>query len=732
MNFPDILERLNIDGKPTNKVASQLAQAIDKSGFLQPKTNLDYVTLHCIDHDIYKPTTQHLFLTFSGSKEIRLTGNSIQLKRDVCVTSGTFRNSFYIESWRQLTSIQQLFLRIRFRGTLRLRVYQVSLGVLPEVISSQRFDSHEIQTSRIPLPDIQDYPKNARLFWDIVCESDSAEIFDVAYETNNPARNEGRLVVLLRTFGRTQDICKLLDKFNNDANKSEYHDLFNRLYFILLDTSPNIDDYYANRTWPNLKTAVIKSANLGGGGNVSHLLYIMRCAFEELKAEPDDLLILDDDLELSTESLRRFASFCRYRTQEVVCSVPVLMKSEPTVMWEDGGYWGRLNPNEDMSGNQRSLFPTLLRHGWRLKGFDHLDEMASVNFCEYSTFIFFGLSYNLFKTLGYPTAFFLRGDDIEYSLRLNAAGYKLFTNPNLCAWHEPAHSYVQEYMAILHGITINLFYGADKLEYYIDFFEKRLREHGSVSDEIGLIVYTEILRTLTGETAVFQQDFQGHYLDKFKFFKQLEGNYKYLSPFIVDRIREKQGEIPPSSDRNAKPQGTLVVPFIHMGDRSDLKFQSVLMFNPHSLLYRQIDCEDLAHKRKMTQQKSEFYSLLAKFVENFETIVASWKAKMAHTQQEDFWIAINSKYQADSVLLSAGEGIDIVEEAIQQPQETIEEPTPEPEMPMQAASDAGNEFLPADFDPAGYLKLNPDVAEAGQNPIKHFLMYGRYEGRGWK
>jgi hypothetical protein len=134
----------------------------------------------------------------------------------------------------------------------------------------------------------------------------------------------------------------------------------------------------------------------------------------------------------------------------------------------------------------------------------------------------------------------------------------------------------------------------------------------------------------------------------------------------------------------------------------------------------------------MTQQKSEFYSLLAKFVENFEAIVASWKAKMAYTQQEDFWIAINSKYQADSMLLSAGEGIEIVEEAIQKPQETIEEPTPEPEMPMQAASDAGNEFLPADFDPAGYLKLNPDVAEAGQNPIKHFLMYGRYEGRTWK
>jgi hypothetical protein len=508
MTFSNVLDRLNLNDKPTNKVGSQLAKAIEKSGFLQPKTKLDYITLHGIDHDIYKPTTQHLFLTFSGSKEIRLTGSSIQLRRDVCVTSGTFRNSFYIESWRQLTNIQQLFLRVRFRGAIRLRVYQVSLGVLPEVISSQRFNSDEVHTARFSLPDIQDYPKNARLFWDIVCESDSAEIFDVAYETNKPPSNEGRFVLLLRTFGRTQDICKLLDKFNGDANKAEYKDFLDRVYFILFDTSPNIDEHYAGRVWPNLKTVVLKSANLGGGGNVSHLLYIMKYAFDELQVEPDDLLILDDDLELSTESLRRYTSFCRFRQQEVVCSVPVFMKSEPTVMWEDGGYWGKLNPNETMSGSHRSLFPTLLRHGWRFKGFDHLDEMASVNFCEYSTFIFFGLSYKLFKTLGYPTAFFLRGDDIEYSLRLNASGYKLFTNPNLCAWHEPAHSYVQEYMAILHGITINLFYGSVQLEYYIDFFEKRLREHASVNDEIGLIVYTEILRTLTGETSVFLQDLQ--------------------------------------------------------------------------------------------------------------------------------------------------------------------------------------------------------------------------------
>ncbi|MEM8493351.1 MAG: methyltransferase domain-containing protein [Pseudomonadota bacterium] len=37
--------------------------------------------------------------------------------------------------------------------------------------------------------------------------------------------------------------------------------------------------------------------------------------------------------------------------------------------------------------------------------------------------------------------------------------------------------------------------------------------------------------------------------------------------------------------------------------------------------------------------------------------------------------------------------------------------------------------LPADFDPETYLKLNPDVAEAGVDPAEHYLEYGVKEGR---
>lgn len=40
--------------------------------------------------------------------------------------------------------------------------------------------------------------------------------------------------------------------------------------------------------------------------------------------------------------------------------------------------------------------------------------------------------------------------------------------------------------------------------------------------------------------------------------------------------------------------------------------------------------------------------------------------------------------------------------------------------------------LPDDFDPDDYLLINPDVRKAGADPIRHYIEYGRAEGRTYK
>ncbi len=40
--------------------------------------------------------------------------------------------------------------------------------------------------------------------------------------------------------------------------------------------------------------------------------------------------------------------------------------------------------------------------------------------------------------------------------------------------------------------------------------------------------------------------------------------------------------------------------------------------------------------------------------------------------------------------------------------------------------------IPPDFDPAGYLEANPDVARSGVSPQWHYRVYGGREGRDWR
>ena len=48
---------------------------------------------------------------------------------------------------------------------------------------------------------------------------------------------------------------------------------------------------------------------------------------------------------------------------------------------------------------------------------------------------------------------------------------------------------------------------------------------------------------------------------------------------------------------------------------------------------------------------------------------------------------------------------------------------------LREAGDRGDFSVPSDFDPVGYMLLNPDIVYAGVNPYSHYIEYGCLEGR---
>jgi len=116
---------------------------------------------------------QGIDLSLLGAASLYLAGGPsatvghlpLALLADEWLGSGTLRNSFYVEPWRQLSRARDLWLRVHAQGSLRVRVMRASPGVSAEVLREFRMDAAEPIAQAHLIGDLGDMPPGSRLFW---------------------------------------------------------------------------------------------------------------------------------------------------------------------------------------------------------------------------------------------------------------------------------------------------------------------------------------------------------------------------------------------------------------------------------------------------------------------------------------------------------------------------------------------------------------------------------------
>ncbi|GAA0755085.1 hypothetical protein LRH25_29205 [Ideonella azotifigens] len=752
---------------------------------LQPwhrQAGTDWYRLQGIDRSMLG--AQQLYLAGSEGLMLAASQAALELRADDWLGSGTLRNSFYVEPWAQLSTARELALVLDAQGSFRVRVMRASRGQTPVVLRELHVDSASRSCHALPLGSLSALPENSRLFWHVDA-IDGARIHQAAWCTRARPRERLRLAVLLRTWGRTHELQAQLERLAQGAQEDPFHaELLGQMQFWVLDTSAD-----AGELWPATPTAalglnlrVLTGPNLGGGGNASHLIHqLLQHCDATPKEAPQEVLILDDDLVLSMESLARHFMACAYRAVEHVASLPVLMKSKPTQVWEDGGFWGRLNFHARGDfGRKRNLFPHLLKHGLSLENFAHLDEFGPLNHCEYTTFIFFALPLATLRRIGLPAAFFLRGDDIEFSLRAQAAGVPVITNPNLAAWHEPGHSYGQEYMAILHAVLINLTHSDGGAAELARWFEQRMVEHGSIDDLAGMQLYLRVLETLLDrESLVLTPQFEQHYL-------------RALPACLAARMSPLPEADRQRLERDAGDSGVLLRPFVYPGYQPDAaRHRAVVLVNGGAGSYRELPPVTPAERLALM---TRYLAALSRWVQEFDALQPFWQQRLAASGRAEFWCEVAQQHAAATQLLAEtsarrpapGTGrcgntpLEALPVASRSHEPALPQAVPVRELRQRMERElanltrlrrqaAGSEAeasssgslrglagwwhdlrrptasrgnrrrsahteapLPADFDPAQYLALNADVARTGMDPGQHYARFGRGEGRRYR
>lgn len=562
-------------------------------------------------------------------------GRPMQMSEGQSIDTGTLRNSFFPQVLASHAQEMDLSLHFRFRGKVKLTLWQnrphSEAMVLAEASTSA--PDGEIGSLRLDLGSTEHLAQGARLFWRATALDDDCEVMDATWEGRAPRSTEGRIVVLIRTFGRTRAVKSLMRQLNEQSRGTGLLPALSNFFFVIYDASPGVDEttYAELAQYDRLNSFALAGPNLGGGGNMSLELLLVQKALAQSGVTVNELLLTDDDVQLSLETLLRNWGATLFRKDNAFHTLPVLMLSEPRRVWEDGAFWGRFT-EENPDPDRASLSPRLLRHNRVMRGRDHLDEMARLHHAEYSTFIFLSMPMGRLAEIGLPAAFFLRGDDIEYNLRHAANGGITVSNPGLAGWHEPGHSYAQEYLSIAHGTIVNMAYGQTTPNDLCSFFLDRAQAHLSIGDVAGLSVYAEVLGDLIAGDRLLGPQFAQHSLAVIARFRSFEQAFSQMPDELVDSL------VAAAARRN---QRTAVVPCLYMKPQVlDQPLVKVVLNQPFTGKRAVHDPRDPERMVALAMVAGRLYAALAEFTAHFNQWRDHYAEKLVASTEPAFWESV--------------------------------------------------------------------------------------------
>ncbi len=330
----------------------------------------------------------------------------------------TYFNSFPVGKYKEYTILKEfkLFLDIsEGRGILKLKVRRGKRIFILNTI--------EISSSININFEVSDFEEIDSLSIEYQAIEDS-KIENLLFMTEDKTLRDIKLAICTTTFNREESVNKLSKNLASSKLKNIAH------LFII----NNGDEIKVEET-PFI--SVIKNKNIGGTGG------FMRGLSEAVKhGFFTHCMFIDDDAYCHPESIEKaveFLSFCRKDDESVAGAM--LYEKKPYLQYEAGA------TIEEFNLTPRNLNFDLTR-------LDAVAENNLIGRADYGPWWFF--IFPIKEKLKYSFPFFVRGDDVTFSLRNN---FKPIMMNGICSWQESFDakiSPVTEYLAFRSFIMISL------------------------------------------------------------------------------------------------------------------------------------------------------------------------------------------------------------------------------------------------------------------------------------
>lgn len=317
----------------------------------------------------------------------------------------TFFNSLTIQAWRQNTIVNDLSLQLKGAGLLRLRLGVISSQGLVNWIEDcevqltpEKYSEVKIEAWRELFEGILYYELEAL---------EVTQLCEAIFSTTTQPLADCRLGIVVTHFNRKDFLLPAIQRVKKELlDDADYK---GKIELIVVDNSQNI------AADESVGATVIPNANLGGSGGFARGLY-----FLEKRAEFTHCLFMDDDASCEIESLRRAYAFLALAKPSVKVAVAgsMLLEQEPNRLYEKGAIF---------DGRCEQLCSGLDMRNVK----DLIEAETQGRQPNYGAWWFF--AFRLGDIKEYPFPFFIRGDDIRFSI---ANGLHVVTMNGIATWGE--------------------------------------------------------------------------------------------------------------------------------------------------------------------------------------------------------------------------------------------------------------------------------------------------------
>ena len=377
---------------------------------------------HSLLQPILLPTSlneQDMYVRKLGGELVY--GDQLSSYGQAHLSFNTYMNSFYEDYWVKHTSVARIELFIRGQGRFWCNIFRETAAHGCVLIGRHFIDLEPGGVDEVCLPVSlikEGHGHGGRIFTDLKLTTASV-ISEMAWCTADKPRQAVSIGVGICTFNREAFVVRTVEKLISAPSAAALARVV-----VVNQGQPLLSDAFSGltrRSGPRL--SIYAQGNFGGAGGFT------RSAIELLKDRSiTHILFMDDDIELDARHLVTTAAFLRYARKPLAVGGHMLDLYRRNILYEAGN---SISPDNHLRPNHQNR---------DLYDLSTLSALSRASPSHFNGWWYTAIPAEAFREHGLPVPIFIRGDDLEYGVRINRAGIETVALPPVSVWHEPFYA----------------------------------------------------------------------------------------------------------------------------------------------------------------------------------------------------------------------------------------------------------------------------------------------------